>query len=399
MRRSVLLLSTGHACVDVYQGAVPALVPFLISERHYSYAAASAVVLAATLLSSVVQPVFGLLTDRWRMPWLIPVSMLLGGTGIAAAGTSGDHAVVWALVALSGLGVAAYHPASARLARVVTRGDHGGMSWFSLGGNVGFAAAPLLVTPLLAAGGLGATPWLAVPAVAGALMTVLVARAPASASAASGTSAGRRDDWRMFARLSLMVTCRSVAFFGVSTLLAVVAKQRMHGGSSVGAAALFLLFAGGAAGTILGGRLAGRFGRVRCTRAAYALAVPSVAGVAFLPGPLVFLGIAATAATLYVPFSLQVTLGQDYLPGRVGTAGGVTLGLAVSVGGVASPALGALADRTSPSAALVPVIAVPALAWLLARTLREPEPIETASGQPDPARDRECGEASAQAPA
>ncbi|MEV4257142.1 MFS transporter, partial [Spirillospora sp. NPDC049652] len=329
MKRSVLLLSAGHSCVDVYQGAVPALVPFLVAQRHYSYAAASAVVLAATLLSSVVQPVFGLLTDRWRMPWLIPAAMLLAGFGIAAAGTPGNRVVVWSLVALSGLGVAAYHPASARLARAVTRGDHTAMSWFSLGGNVGFAAAPLLVTPLLAAGGLGATPWLAVPAVAGALMTVLVTRTPVPARGASGASRGR-DDWGMFARLSLVVTFRSVAFFGVSTLLAVVAKQRMDGGSAAGAAALFLLFGGGAVGTVLGGRLAGRFGRVRCARAAYACAVPSIAGVAFLPGPLVLLGVAATAASLFVPFSLQVTLGQDYLPGRVGTAGGVTLGLAVS---------------------------------------------------------------------
>ncbi|RFU37632.1 MFS transporter [Actinomadura logoneensis] len=378
MKRSVLLLSAGHSCVDVYQGAVPAIVPFLVSERHYDYAAASAVVLAATLLSSVVQPVFGLLTDRWRMPWLIPVAMLLAGFGIAAAGTSGDRMAVWTLVALSGLGVAAYHPASARLARTVTRGDHTAMSWFSLGGNVGFAVAPLLVTPLLAAGGLGATPWLAVPAVAGVLMTVPVTRTPAPARGASGASQGR-DDWGMFARLSLVVTFRAVAFFGVSTLLAVVAKQRMDGGSAAGAAALFLLFGGGAVGTVLGGRLAGRYGRVRCARAAYALAVPSVAGVAFLPGPLLLLGVAATAACLFVPFSLQVTLGQDYLPGRVGTAGGVTLGLAVSVGGVVSPALGALADATSPSTALVPVIAAPALAWTVARTLREPEPIETAA--------------------
>ncbi|RMI33186.1 MFS transporter, partial [Actinomadura harenae] len=203
----------------------------------------------------------------------------------------------------------------------------------------------------------------------------------APARGASGASGGR-DDWRMFARLSAVVTCRSVAFFGVSTLLAVVAKQRMDGGSAAGAAALFLLFGGGAVGTVLGGRLAGRFGRVRCARVAYALAVPSVAGVAFLPGPLVLLGVAATAATLFVPFSLQVTLGQDYLPGRVGTAGGVTLGLAVSVGGIVSPALGALADATSPSTALIPVIAAPALAWAVARTLREPEPIEAAAASP-----------------
>lgn len=56
--RSIVLLSVGHACVDVYQGAVASLVPFFVAERAYSYAAASGIVLAASLLSSVAQPAF-----------------------------------------------------------------------------------------------------------------------------------------------------------------------------------------------------------------------------------------------------------------------------------------------------------------------------------------------------
>jgi hypothetical protein len=56
--------------------------------------------------------------------------------------------------------------------------------------------------------------------------------------------------------------------------------------------------------------------------------------------------VALTSAGLYVPFSLHITLGQDLLPRRVGTASGVALGLTVSVGGIAAPALGALADAT-----------------------------------------------------
>lgn len=65
-------LSAGHACVDLYRGAVAALAPCFVAERAYSYAAVSGLVLAASLLSSVVQPVFGVLTDRRAMPWLRP---------------------------------------------------------------------------------------------------------------------------------------------------------------------------------------------------------------------------------------------------------------------------------------------------------------------------------------
>ncbi|QKG20956.1 MFS transporter [Actinomadura verrucosospora] len=375
-RAPVALLSAGHACVDVYQGAVPAIVPFLVTGRHYSYVAAAGIVLAATLLSSVVQPAFGMLTDRWAMPWLVPAGTGAAGLGVALSGVSDAYPLTWAAIAVSGLGVAAYHPESARIARAVTGGDHAGMSWFSLGGNLGFAAAPLLVTPVIAAGGLHATPWLAVPAVAGTALSLTAMRRRTSGAASKKAAADGRDDRPMFVRLSLVVLCRSVVFFGLSTLLAVVARNRTGGGADAGAVALFVLFAGGAVGTVLGGRLAATLGRVRTLRASYLLAVPAVAGVALAPSYAIYVFVALTAIALYTPFSIQVTLGQDYLPRRIGTASGVTLGLAVSAGGIASPAVGALADAASPRAALLPLIAVPAVAWLLARLLQEPAPLE-----------------------
>ncbi|MEU4510355.1 MFS transporter [Nonomuraea wenchangensis] len=371
----VPMLAAGHAAVDLYQGAVPALVPFLVAERGYGYVAVSGVVLAATLLSSVVQPVFGLLTDRWRMPWLIPVSMVAAGAGVAVGGVAGSYALTCLAVALSGLGVAAYHPESARLARIASAGSHVRMSWFSLGGTLGFAAAPVLVTPLLAVWGLGASPLLAVPAVAGALVTlpaVLALTGGGGGARREGGAAGRvvrRDDWRSFARLTLVIVFRSVVYVGLSTFVALY-----MGGGAAGAVALFVLFAGGAVGTVLGGRLAARWGRVRTMRLAYAAAVPAVAGVVLVPGPAAYVFVAASSIALYVPFSLHVTLGQDLLPNRVGTAGGVTLGLAVSVGGLTSPLVGAVAEASSLRVALACLVVFPALAWLLARTLREPTP-------------------------
>ncbi|MGP4087985.1 MFS transporter, partial [Streptomyces sp. KR55] len=106
--RSIIMLSVGHACVDIYQGAVASLVPFFVAERAYSYAAVSGIVLAASLLSSVAQPVFGALTDRWAMPWLLPASTIFGGLGIALSGLSGSYALTLVFVAVSGVGVAAY---------------------------------------------------------------------------------------------------------------------------------------------------------------------------------------------------------------------------------------------------------------------------------------------------
>jgi FSR family fosmidomycin resistance protein-like MFS transporter len=48
--------------------------------------------------------------------------------------------------------------------------------------------------------------------------------------------------------------------------------------------------------------------------------------------------------SLYASASVLVVLGQEYLPGRIGMASGVTIGLAVSFGGGAAPLIGSVAD-------------------------------------------------------
>ncbi len=382
----ITLLSLGHACVDVYQGSVAALVPFFVSERAYSYAAASGIVLAASLLSSVVQPLFGALTDKWAMPWLLPVSTLVGGAGVALAGVGGSYAFTVAVVAVSGIGVAAYHPEAARLARAASGGSHTAMGWFSLGGNLGFATAPLVVSAVIATGGLGASPLLVVPALAGAVLCVTALRGVvAPAAAGSGAGAGRAaggDDWVSFMKLSGAVVCRSIVFVGLSAFISLYVRMRTGGGEVAGTAALFELYIGGAVGTVVGGKLAARYGRLPVARWSYALTVLAVAGVVLVPGPALYACVALASAGLYVPFSLHITLAQDYLPRRVGTASGVTLGLAVSVGGIASPVIGAVADATALRTALAPLIALPALGWFLLRTLHEPETLEAAAGRP-----------------
>ncbi|WP_461087298.1 MFS transporter [Streptomyces deserti] len=366
-------MSLAHACVDVYQGAVAALVPYFVAERAYSYAAASGVVLAASLLSSLVQPLFGVLTDRWAMPWLLPLSALTAGTGVALSGVTGSYALTLAVVAVSGIGVAAYHPEAARAARAAARGSHTAMGWFSLGGNVGFALAPLLVAAVVATAGLRASPLLIVPALVGTALCLAAVRSAGPRAPAAGASvAVGRDDWPSFVRLSGAVVCRSVVFVGLSAFVSLYVRERTGGGEAAGTAALCVLYAGGAVGTLAGGRLAERYGRLAVVHRSYALTVLAVAGVVLVPGWPVYVCVALASAGLYVPFSLHITLGQDFLPRRVGTASGVTLGLTVSVGGLAAPAVGALADATSLRTALLPLIALPALGGLLLRGLPEP---------------------------
>lgn len=286
---------------------------------------------------------------------------------------------------MSGIGVAAYHPEAARAARAAAGGSNTAMGWFSLGGNLGFAAAPLLVAAVVATGGLRASPLLVIPAVIGAALCAAAVRSSRSRGpAVRAIAALGSDDWASFLRLSGAIVCRSVVFVGLSAFVSLYVRERVGGGEAAGTAALFVLYGNGALGTVAGGRLADRFGRLAVVRRSYALTVLAVAGLILVPGPAVHLFVALTSAGLYVPFALHITLGQDFLPRRPGTASGVTLGLTVSVGGLAAPALGALADATSLRGALVPLIVLPALGRLLLCGLREPAVAVESAAVPRP---------------
>ena len=212
-RRALALLSVGHFLIDLCQGVVPALVPFLVEGRGFSKAAAAGLVFAISATSSVVQPLFGQLADRLAMAWLLPASILLAGAALALGAQATSYAVVLLAFGLSGLGVAAFHPEAARKANLAS-GDRRttGMSIFSIGGGIGFALAPAVTLALVAAPGhLG-------PAGAALIPTAIIAgllpgrfglgcRRPAAPLAADATAGGEpssngHDDWRAFGILS-----------------------------------------------------------------------------------------------------------------------------------------------------------------------------------------------------
>ncbi|MGH3154750.1 MAG: MFS transporter [Streptosporangiaceae bacterium] len=386
-RRLAFLTST-HVVDDLYQGAVPALLPFLAIERHYSYAGLTGITLAATFLASVVQPGFGALTDRYRnLGWLIAAGLLVAGLGIGVSGLGDNYLITWFAVAASGIGVAAYHPEATRTARGMAGDSTQAMSWFTVGGNLGIALGPVVVTPVLLATRLHGTPLLALPAVI--MAAVLAVRRPWRQVGSTGTGTGtgqarrrepaaagsRADDWRGFARLTVVVVLRSVAYFAVASLLALYAIRHFHSPAAVGSALLTTFIASGVIGTLGGGWLADRWQRIGTLRLGYGLAAGAVLLLVAAPGVAVlFIAAFILGIVLFAPFAVQVTLGQDFLPSRIGMASGVTLGLGTSVGGVAAPLFGLLADAYGLPAALATAAAFPAVACALTFLLRDPRP-------------------------
>jgi FSR family fosmidomycin resistance protein-like MFS transporter len=374
-RPRMRIWAAAHAVDDLYQGLIPAAVPYFVLDRHYSYLAASGLTLAATLGSSLPQPLVGVAVDRYRLGNLAAVGVAVAGLGAGLSGAAGPYWLVWALILLSGFGVAMFHPAAGRSAREAAGDSASAMSVFAAGGSVGFFLAPVLATPALAALGVGATALFIPPAF---LMAFVLLRMRARQAASGSGAAGRAvpagpDRWGPFAALTGIEIVRSVVFFGVNTFIELYWLRDLHASRALAAAALTCFLVGGVAGTLLGGRLADRIGMVRTVQLGAALAVPALAALRWCPGTVAPLPAAVLAGVaVNIPFAVLVKLGQDYLPSRPGTAAGVTLGLGVSIGGLASPVLAAIAQGHGPRGVLAVLCGVPVAALVLGLFLAAP---------------------------
>jgi FSR family fosmidomycin resistance protein-like MFS transporter len=379
-------LSCGHAAADLCQGSVPALLPFFVLQRGWSYAAAGILVLAMTVGSSIIQPLFGAVADRLEMRWLMPGGVLLAGAGIALSGVVHSYGLTVLVVAISGIGVAAFHPEGARFANHASGARRGtGMSFFSVGGNVGFALGPILATPLVLLFGLSGTLALVVlPALAAVMLLRAMPRMQAMA-ASSGerrtTSAtAAKDDWNAFGRLGGVVAMRSGVYFGLQSFVPLWFVHHLGSTEAAGNSALTSMLVAGAIGTLVGGRLVDRIGRRAVLLGSMATQLPLLLVFVLSGSVLAGVLLAAVGFVTIMSFSVTVIMGQEYLPRRLGLASGVTLGAAIGLGGVAAALLGVLADAAGLSAVMWTIALLPVPGLLLALTL-PPTPQDQAQSE------------------
>ncbi|MBV8602673.1 MAG: MFS transporter, partial [Candidatus Eremiobacteraeota bacterium] len=368
-----------HIFNDMNQTVVPAALPFLIAQQHLSYASAATLVLTLTIASSVVQPVFGYITDKRSLPWLFPTGLLLALTGSGLIGFAPNFAALVACTLLTGIGVAAFHPEASRYANLVS-GDRRatGMGFFGLGGNIGFASGPILVTPAVLAFGLKGTALVVIPGILYALYVGFfqVRRyAQFRKRARTARSRAERDDrWGAFGLLTTMIVLRSMAFFGIVTFTPLFFIGVLGTTKAQGNAALAMTLIAAALGTVSGGRLADRYDRRLVIAISCALGALLAAAIGVAAGA--HAGIVAICVLFVVmAFCYQwgstppIVLGQEYLPTRIGTASGVTLGLAISIGGFGAPLLGHLADARGLIAVIFAIAGLALLAFFATLSL------------------------------
>jgi FSR family fosmidomycin resistance protein-like MFS transporter len=370
-RRAMALLSTGHLATDFANGALPALIPFLKDRFSLSYTLVGVLVLSSQASSSLIQPLFGLWSDRRGAMWLLPGGVALAGVGIALAADAPRYWLVVVFVLVSGVGVAAFHPEASKFAGYVSgRRRASGMAWFSIGGNLGFALGPVVTTVLvhqygLRGGLLLAAPCLAVAALALALTPYLREFVPEQGAVHAHAGA---DQLRAMGLLLGVVALRSVAWFGLITFVPLWEVHLGHSKSHGNHLLALMLFAGGI-GTLLMGPLADRVGRRPVLLGSVVLTSPLIYVFLAVGGAPGTVALAFVGASVVGTFGITMVMRQEYLPRHIGMASGLSIGMSVGLGGIGAVALGRLADATSLRTALYAAAAAPLFAIVLAAML------------------------------
>lgn len=347
------LLAACHFCSDINQSALAAVLPFLVAAYHYDYATAAILVLSSNIIGSLIQPLLGTLSDKHNWPWIMPLGLFMAGGGIALTGVTSNFYLLCLFTMISGIGVAMFHPQGALMVNRVSTDDNRGISLsvFSFGGNMGFTFGAAIISASIAFFGLPGTLIFFIPEII--ICVLLLALYPRLKAIGERSISSHKkhavtdapDQWGSFCRLSAVVFGRSIMYLGLNTFIVLYFMNHFHESQNFSNLLLSVYYGIGALFTLIGGKLGDKHGYRTFVRFGFLLAFPAALILAWTDSSILgILCLIVLGAALNLTYSPMVVLGQQYLPNRVGLASGITLGLAVSVGGITAPLLGKVGD-------------------------------------------------------
>ena len=345
------MLSLTHGVIDLTNGAIIALLPALRETYSLSYGMVSLIPLFANLTSSFTQTVFGIISDRSEMRWLLPLSTALAGLGLVAVGFATSYWLTLAAVAISALGSAAFHPEGAHSAHNLAGGRRAlAMAIYNVGGNLGYALGPAFAAGLIAAFGLRGTAWAALlPVLLAACLLGMLPRWRAheqeGATRKVAQSEPAATNWRGTVLITLVVILRSVIHLGMTTFVPFFWIDVLGNAPATAGLVQTTYLLAGVLGTLLGAPLADRFGTKPVLIASFALLLPVQAVLASLRGWPLLIVLFGAGFLVVSTFTTTLVMTQDYMPRSLGLASGLNLGLAFGMGGLGASILGVVADH------------------------------------------------------
>lgn len=357
----ILSLSFCHFLNDLMQSLVPALFPVLKAGYGLSFAQVGLISMAFQVTASIFQPAVGLYTDKHPQPFSLAIGMGSTLIGLLLMSQAGAYGVILIAAMLIGLGSAVFHPEASRVARAASGGRYGlAQSLFQVGGNAGTAGGPLLAAFVVLPRGQGSLASFSGAALLGMSVLFLVDRwyaahraaRPAAAAAAARAAAPhhglpRRRVLIAVAALVALVASKNVYSASMGSYYTFYLIE--HFGLPVRSAQLLLFVYLGAVvlGTLLGGMVGDRVGRIPVMWFSILGALPFTLALPFLGLWATVLCSVIIAMIMASAFSAILVYAQDLLPGRVGMVAGIFFGFSFGLGGLGAAALGVLADLTS----------------------------------------------------
>ena len=348
-------IAFSHMLNDLVQSLVPAIYPMLRSQYRLDFSQIGLITLAFYATSAFLQPVVGIVTDRYPRPFSLAIGMGVSLVGLLLLSVADTFPLIIGATAVVGLGSAVFHPESSRVARMASGGRYGlAQSVFQTGGNAGSAIGPLLAASVIFPFGQASVSWFSGVALLAVVVLTVVGRwyrgrvqgpKAAKVPVASPISRGRV----VGAVAILLVLIFSKFFYNASltSYYTLYLIDRFHVSIPTAQTYLFVFSASVAAGTILGGPIGDYVGRKYVIWASilgvvpFTLALPH-ANLAWTVVLTVPIGLILASA-----FSSMVVYAQELLPGRVGMISGLFFGFAFGMGGLGAAVLGRLADATS----------------------------------------------------
>ncbi|MDD1667258.1 MAG: MFS transporter [Methanomicrobiales archaeon] len=376
--RTIAGLSAAHLVIDLYGPALPAIMSFLILTYGYSYFAAGLLVTVYNVISSIAQPGIGWIHDRKGMQLPPALSILVAGVFISLLGIAPGFGAMLTFCGIAALGHAAFHPVALSLTgRESTDANRGRvLSYFVVGGNLGFALGPLAAGAAIGILGEEGILLMAIPAIAMAVALPLLlpggGRDPAPTSHGGSPAApSPAIAWMPVAILVAAASLRSMVIFGS---IAYLPTYLAEGGLGLIAAntLLTVMLLVGVCGQVAGGALSDRSGRKETILAGMAGTAVFLAGFLLLPGPAALLSLMLFGFSLWSSFSVTLAIAHELLPGHLGLASGLLLGFSMGVGGLGVAVIGALGDAIGLSAALWALLGITLLAIPLFAVLPYP---------------------------
>lgn len=366
-------LSFSHTVIDIYGNYIPALLPFLVISLGINATKAALLVSVFSLLSSFSQPVFGYFVDKQGMRWLVYLGTLWLALLMSLTGLIASFSLLLFVVALAGLGTAAFHPQASAMVNVI-----GGkkaavvMSFFLACGNMGYAISLLVLPPIFEEFGLHSTIFTVIPGLIAVLLLFFFAPKAEARQENSATFGevlrSLRASSREMILLIVIITIRTLVYFGLLTIFPLYFSTKTL--SIPWNYLMFIMLFCGVIGGIAGGYLANYWGNKKVIAVSLLLTTPMFLGFLFTSGLLSTIFLALAGVCLLASFPVTVVATQDAIPQNKSLAAGISMGL---TGGLASLALvpvGVMGDTLGLTSAIYLLFLLPAGTGILALFLK-----------------------------